>query len=173
MIVVETFLRDLFSQLPNVMIDGKEYPVNYSWGSQDDLNLFMVQKTGNKYPLIWLVQDKSTQKSTELSRYVKLVIAVNSKHKTNMNPIIWDTEFVEVLNPLFENVLKCFKQSGITTIIDRQYDVYREANYSEYSKEKDGYSESKAKTIDHWNVITFEAKILFTEATKCIQKIKF
>ena len=171
MIVVETFLKRLFSQLPDVQTLNGVLPVKYHWGSQDDLNLYMQLEKANKTPLIWLVQDKGRQHSSELTRRVKLIIAINSTHKTDRNPVVWEKEFETVLDPLFANVIQCFKASGMTTIVNQDYDVYREANYS---YEQAGESNTKAKTTYIWNVITFEANILFSgTSAQCIQKIKF
>lgn len=160
----ETFLEELFLQLPPVTIDGKQYPVNFEWGSQDDLNLFMTQKLGNKYPLIWLVQDREHHVKQETDRPIKLILAVNSKHKTNRNPTVWKTEFREVLDPLLENVKIAFKRNGVSRTKDEEFYVYREANYSE---------DEKNKTIDHWNVITLEFNLFFDGVNQCINTINF
>lgn len=168
MIVVETLLRDIFSQLPQIADNsGKLFTVKYHWGGQDDMNLYMKQESGNKTPLIWLVQNKGKQISTEQSRRIKLIIAKDSENKTAMNPAVWEREFETVLDPLLDNVLKCLYGSGRTNIVNNEYDVYREANYSEYERD------SESKTIDHWNVITLESDILFTESSACIQTINF
>lgn len=167
MIVVETILREIFAQIPDVDYAGKMWPVKFHWGNQDDLNLYMETEAGNQTPLIWLVQDKTSIKVSEARRRIKLIIAKSSESKGERNPIVWDTEFVEVLNPIFEKILICFSQVGQLTIIDQTYDVYREANYSEYESDK------KTKTIDHWNVITFEAEVLFNMFSPCIPEIKF
>ena len=179
MIVVETFLRDLFSQIPpisytDVNKGASTIDVKYHWGGQDDLNLYLKQEAGNKTPLIWLVQDRGRQVSTELKRRVKLIIAKDSEHKTSMNPKVWDTEFAEFLNPLLDKVVQCLMKSGMTIILNDTYDVYREANYSEYEREISSKRETQNKVIDHWNVITFEADILFTgDNTQCINTIYF
>lgn len=171
--VVETFLEELFSQIPDIMYGGKSYKVKFGWGNQDDLNLYMKTEAGNKTPLIWLVQDRTRIKSTEASRRVKLVLAKSSEHKKSRNPIVWKSEFTDVLNPLFANVLKCFEKSGITTIVNQEYDVYREANYCEYERTEKGQQKTENMTIDHWNVIIFEGDILFRNIGNCIPQINF
>jgi hypothetical protein len=174
MIVRENLLKELFSQLPNVVIGAKSFPVKFHWGGQDDLNLYMREEKNNKHPLIWLVQDRAEQLSTEQSSNIKLIIAKDSAHKTSRNPIVWETEFDTILNPLFENVLKCLKRSGRTMIVGDRYRVYREANYSEPYRDSTGKVDTtKTKTIDHWNVIEFTADINFTESTLCMQQINF
>jgi len=170
MIVVETTLRSIFSQLPDVTINGTAYPVNFDWGSQKDCNLRLASfgKTSNNYPLIWMVQTKekhNTAKHTA-EKNLKLIIAVNSKHKNSGNPKVWDTEFVDVLNPLAANVIKALEKSGVTTIINSEFDLDKKANYSETD-------ETKTYTIDNWNVVVFEGKVRFDDTGNCINTIRF
>lgn len=173
MIVRETLLRELFSQLPDMVVGSKSYSIKFHWGGQDDMNLYMQTENGNTTPIVWLVQEKAKQKSTEQSSRVKLILGKSSPSKNARNPTVWDSEFSNYLNPLLENVLKCLKQSGRTFIIGNEYDVYREANYSEYARTIDGKTDTSTLTIDHWNVITLEADIMFIESTMCIQQINF
>lgn len=173
MIVKEILLRELFSQLPEMVTPSGSYPVKFHWGSQDDMNLYMETENGNTTPIVWLVQDKARQKSTELESRVKLILGKSSPDQNARNPTVWDSEFELYLNPLLENVIRCLKQSGRTFIIGNEWDVYREANYSEYARTIDGKLDTENLTIDHWNVITFEADINFTESTMCIQQINF
>jgi len=173
MIVPETLLREIFSQIPDVVYTDvnrgeTSIPVKYHWGGQDDLNLYMKQESGNTTPLIWLVQgSKDEMQAGDLTRDIKLILAKSSEHKTSMNPIVWDTEFVNFLNPLLENVIKALERSGVTQPEGRKYSVYREANYSEYERE------GKTKTIDHWNVIILECTLLLNENFQCINTINF
>lgn len=174
MIVVETLLKDIFSQIPTVVdSNGKEFPVKFHWGGQEDLNLYMKQESGNKTPLIWLVEGKDSDKGDKhiLERNVTLIIAKNSAHKTARNPVVWESEFETYLIPLFEKVLKCLTSSGVTRIINGEYDKTLRANYSE---EESG---NETKTIDHWNVIVFDARLVFEEnpngTPKCINQIYF
>ena len=178
MIVVETLLRDIFSQIPDVVYTDvnkgqNTLKVNFGWGSEKDLILFLRSINGNKYPLIWLVQGKQSDSlfTGTTNRRIKLIVAKNSEHKTNINPTIWDTEFVEVLNPVYEKVLKCLQQSGVTAIVDGAFDTDRRANYTEEALE------DKTYTIDIWNVVVFEGNVNFYEKGNgdplCIKKIKF
>jgi len=179
MIVVETLLREIFSQIPDVVYTDvnrgeNSLKVNFGWGSEKDLILYLKSLQGNKYPLIWLVQGNRQSDSLytgKTSKRIKLIIAKNSEHKTNINPTVWDTEFVEMLNPLYDKVLKCLERSGVTKIVDGLYDTDRRANYTEEALEDKTYA------IDIWNVIVFEANVNFYEKANgepmCIHKIKF
>lgn len=168
-VVVETLLREIFSQIPDVVYTDvnrgeTSIPVKYEWGGQDDLNLYMEQETGNKTPLIWLVQgdwDEIEEMQTE--RDIHLIISKNSEHKTNRNPKVWETEFAEFLNPLLENVLRALNTNGVLRIVDNKKSVRREANYSE--------TEGKnSKTIDHWNIIELKCKIIASGVNQCVKQ---
>ena len=163
MIVVEEYLKNIFDQLPLI----KGFKPKFNWGSQDALNLYLSQlKQTNKYPLIWLVEspDNIGMYSKTIEKSVKLIIAKQSVHTTNTNPIIWETEFKEVLNPLLENVIKALERSTITEIKDSKYKIQRITNYSEDNGKN-------AKTIDNWNVIILELDVYFKE--NCLKQIKF
>ena len=180
MIVVEDVCAALFDQLPVSVIDGKNYKVRFGWGSQDTLNLHIKQngQTLNKYPLIWLVESEEKvygASDNELVRDCTFIIAVNSKHATNTNPIIWQTEFNPVLNPLAKNIIKAFDASGITQIMtqgDLRYRLTRYSNYSAFESTNDG-KKTVSKTIDNWNVIILTMTVNFTQQPSCIQQINF
>ena len=165
MIVTETILREIFSQLPNYK---EKYPIRYEWGDQADLLLFLKSISGNKYPLVWLAngdQDVSRY-SHSVERKCRLIIAKDIVNVTNRNPTVWDTEFETALNPLLDNVLKAIERSGVTTIVG-DFTERREANYTE---------EDLTKSIDFWNVIILDITIRFEEKAngqpKCINKIR-
>jgi hypothetical protein len=163
MIVAEEHLKNIFDQLPLI----KGFKPKFNWGSQDTLNLYLSQlKQTNKYPLIWLVEspDNIGMYSKTIEKSVKLIIAKQSVHTTNTNPIIWETEFKEVLNPILENVIKALERSTITEIKDSKYKIQRITNYSEDNGKN-------AKTIDNWNVIILELDVYFKE--NCLKQIKF
>lgn len=170
MIVTETVLKEIFSQLPPY-IDGnnKSFPIKYEWGDQADLILFLNQIKGNKYPLIWLVSgdERPDIVTHSLTRRCRFILAKDSKHVTNRNPTVWDTEFKECLNPLLENVLKALERSGVTTILSIE-NQRREANYTE---------EDLTKATDFWNVIILDINIKVVEKSdgtpQCINTIKF
>lgn len=170
MIVTETILRSIFSQLPDyVDSNDKNFPIRFEWGDQADLILFLKQIAGNKYPLIWLVSGDQTvdRYGHKVTRKCRFIIAKDSKHETNRNPKVWDTEFVNCLNPLLKNVYKALESSGVTTILSIENER-REANYTE---------EDLLKATDFWNVIVLDVTLRFTEKAdgteQCINNIKF
>lgn len=170
MIVTETILRDIFTQLPPYIdSNSKSFPIRFEWGDQPDLLLYLKQIAGNKYPLIWLVNGDQTpdRYAHTLTRKCRLIIAKDSKHVTNRNPKVWDTEFKDCLNPVLENVYKALERSGVTTIVSIENER-REANYTE---------EDRTKATDFWNVIILDITLRFEEKSdgtpQCIKTIKF
>lgn len=170
MIVTETLLKEIFSQLPPYKdSNDKEFPIRFEWGNQNHLILFLTKISGNKYPLIWLVEGSQDVDRTAHSttRNCRLIIAKDCKNKTDRNPTVWNNEFIAALNPLLENVLKALERSGVTSIIGTHTED-RRANYTE---------EDLAKTVDFWNVIVLDINIKFKEKSdgtpQCINTIKF
>jgi hypothetical protein len=174
MIIVEEILKEIFSQIPAIKDSNSvEFLPQFNWGSQNSLNLYLSQlKKTVKYPLIWLTEtvDDSDIYAHKLEKPIKLILAKQSAHTNNTNPIIWETEFKNVLNPLLKNVITSIEKSGVTYIKGGKYKSIRLANYSE----NEGVD---SKTIDNWNVIVFEATIVFKEkadgTAECIKTIKF
>ena len=161
MIVVENILSDIFAQLPTI----QGFQPKFNWGSQNALNLYLAQlKQTNKYPLIWLVESAENVNTKNVEKSVKLIIAKQSVHTTNTNPIIWETEFKDVLNPLLANVVKALSNSTQTEIKGNKYKIQRISNYSEDNGKN-------SKSIDNWNVIILELDVYFKN--NCLKQIKF
>jgi len=170
MIVTETLLKEIFSQLPPFEdSNSKNFPIRFEWGNQNDLILFLKTISGNKYPLIWLVEGSQDvdRFAHQTTRNCRLIIAKDCKNATDRNPTVWNTEFVTVLNPILKNVLRALDRSGVTTIIGTHTED-RRANYTE---------EDLLKCTDFWNVIVLDVNIMFKEkadgTAQCINTIKF
>lgn len=166
MIVIETVLEEIFKQLPAYVKGIKPFPIKYSWGNQADLILHLNTEKGNNYPLVWLVADRQSHSlfNHSAEARLKLILAKDSENQTSRNPVVWNSEFVDCLNPLLANVLKALSGSGVTSIVnDGEYDVFRDANYTE---------EDLAKATDFWNVIVLDITVRFEEKSngepKCI-----
>lgn len=177
MIVAEDMLTEIFNQLPLVVgLSGNSFKANFNWGTEDALNLWLSQKKQTtKYPLIWLLESETkvdSLASNKAERDIRLIIAKESSHKTNTNPIIWQTEFKQILVPLAKNILTALEKSGVTNITNG-YTFEQKANYYEVSRQKEDKNETKNFTIDCWNIILFKAKIVFL-GDRCINpNIKF
>ena len=175
MIVIEELCGEIFQQLPKYTdSNNKEFAIKYEWGSEKDLALFLKQISGNKYPLVWLVQGRQTDNifNNSSERRLRLILAKNSEQKTNRNPTVFKSDFKDCLNPLLQNVITCFEKSGVTSIINNgEMEVDRRANYTEETKE------DKTFAIDYWNAIVLDITVRFEEKAngepKCIRQIKF
>lgn len=170
MIITEDILTEIFGQLPPYKDSkSKDFPIRFEWGDQPDLLLYLRTMAGNKYPLVWLVSgEEIANKSTHsLTRQCRFILAKDSKNVESRNPTVWKKEFDTCLNPLLKNVIKALERSGVTTILN-EYNVRREANYTE---------EDQTKATDFWNVVVLDVNIRFTEKSdgtpQCINTIKF
>ena len=174
MIVVEEILKEIFSQIPPVKDSNSvEFSPKFNWGSTNALNLYLsLQKKSVKYPLIWLTEtaDDSDIYAHKLEKPLKIFLAKQSSYTNSTNPIIWETEFKNVLNPLLKNLILSIEKSGVTTIKDGTFKSRRLANYSESNG-------TESITIDNWNVVVFEATVIFREKADgtalCINTIRF
>jgi len=92
MIIVEDVLKEIFSQIPAIKDSNSvSFLPKFNWGSMNTLNLYLSQlKKGTKYPLIWLTEtvDESDIYAHKLEKPIKLILAKQSIHTTNTNPII-------------------------------------------------------------------------------------
>ena len=164
MIVTESILQEIFAQLPKYIdSNNSEFQPKFEWGDQADLLLFLKTISGNKYPLVWLVNgDQSVDNvSKRVTRKCKFIIAKDSRNVTNRNPTVWINDFTKCLNPLLKNIITALEASGATAI-SGDYVERREANYTE---------ENLMKATDFWNVIVLDVTVIFKD--RCVNKIKF
>ena len=172
----EKVLKEIFVQLPVSVIDGENYPVTFSWGSQKDCNAHLASIVStNKYPLVWYVPNEVVRVVEEQNVRIKLILAKNSQNQNSLNPEVWDREFETVLDPLLENVRKALERSNKTMIVGKTDTVYRSANYSAYTPDelrREG-GQDETKQIDIWNVIVFECDLKILGDVYCIQTINF
>lgn len=168
MIVFETGLASIFNQLPMITdVSGNVFKTRFEWGTQDVLNAFIaIPDTVSKYPLIWLVNGTESHNlsNKRVNRRTKLVIAKESEAPNEFNGFIFKTEYENILNPVLENVIKAIERSGVSKLIDYDYQVQRLPNYSEVAKE--------GKTVAIWNAIVFEANIELRD-DRCLKTINF
>ena len=168
MIVFETALDSIIEKMPLIEdANGNTFKIRFDWGTQDVLNKFIViPENVSKYPLIWLVVGKESHNlaNKRITRVTKLVIAKNSDTPNEFNRFQYKTDFDKMLNPILENLIKALERSGISKIIDYDFDVERMPNFSEVTNE--------TKTVAIWNAIVFEANIEM-HGKRCIRDIKF
>jgi len=162
MIVVEELLKTLFSQIPNVIVDGESFEPVFGWGDLKDLNIFLKQEQ-KKYPLIWLETGFSEDFSTEGVRISpNIVIATYGLDQTYSNEQKLDLSFKKVLFPLLDSVLKTFTRSNVVNFDGESFKIMKYYNYG------DG---SKHETTDIWDAIKLEVDLVLLEG--CIKDINY
>lgn len=165
MIVFEEKLRELVAFLPQTA-DG--FTIRYDWGTIDVLNKFLIlPENKSKYPLIWLVTGSDTDNFTTKSnnRRVKLVLATASNDVDQFNQVQYQTDYLNILLPIYKDLHTLFIKSGITTLIDDEIAKEMKPNFSFKNNEKG--------LIDIWNALFLEFELVI-DGKKCINKnIKF
>lgn len=165
MIVFEEKLRELVALLPQTA-DG--FTVRYDWGTIDVLNKFLIlPENKSKYPLIWLVTGSDTDNFTNKSnnRRVKLVLATASNDVDQFNQVQYQTDYLNILLPIYKDLHTLFIKSGITTLIDDEIAKEMKPNFSFKNNEKG--------LVDIWNALFLEFELVI-DGKKCINKnIKF
>ena len=165
MIVFEEKLRELVELLPQTA-DG--FTIRYDWGTIDVLNKFLIlPENKSKYPLIWLITGSDTDNFTTNSnnRKVKLVLATASNDVDQFNQVQYQTDYLNILLPIYKDLHTLFIKSGITTLIDDEITKEMTPNFS--------FKKNDKGLIDVWNALFLEFELVI-EGKKCInQNIKF
>lgn len=164
----EEKLGEIFAQLPSLTdADGNVFQVRFNWGTVDVLNKFlMLPENQSKYPLVWLTVNEEEEDlvTGTIRRNAKIIIATHSDKVDEFNDFIFQTDYKDILLPVYINVITALQKSGITRILDVK--VKRELSPN-YSIKSDGKG-----LIDVWNVLAFTATIEIDD-NKCIKQIRF
>jgi hypothetical protein len=164
MIVFEEKLRELVALMPRW---NGSHEVRYDWGTIDVLNKFLILKESkSKYPLIWLVtsKDKDDLLRNRVTRSARLVIATRSNNVDAFNAMQYQTDYKEILIPVYNNFVKVLNSSGISKIVESTIDKELKPNYS--------VNDNGKGLITIWNALVLELEIELTDG--CIhQNIKF
>lgn len=156
MIVVESFLNDLFEQLP--LIDG--FKTIYKWGNKEHLlkQLELFSKESKTiYPLIYQTSNSSVQGKDECETKLTLVLACQNTNVDLTNEQRWMLSYKNILYPLVENIESIFRKSGSVTW-KNSYSITEFPNY--------GNGEENF-TIDKWDAILLETTIKITNVQTC------
>jgi len=164
MIVFEEKIRELVALLPQW---NGTHKVRYDWGKIDVLNKFLVLKEStSKYPLIWLVTSKDTDDllRNRVTRNARFVIATRSNDVDAFNATQYQTDYINILIPVYNNFITLLNSSGISKIIDSKIEKELKPNYS--------VNDNGKGLITIWNAIVLDLEIELT--TGCIKEnIKF
>jgi hypothetical protein len=168
MIVFEEKFRELISLLPNLEVENGSFPIRYDWGTLDVLNKFLIlPENVSKYPLIWLITGKDTEDyiSKTVTRKARFVIATRSNDVDQFNETQYQTDFKNILIPVYSNLVTLLERSGITTIINQEIEKELIPNYSLNNNGKG--------LITIWNAIVVDAEIQINGKRCITQNIKF
>jgi hypothetical protein len=165
MIIVEERLKELFKTLPPVVKNKKNYVHDYSFGTQEDLLLFLSKRAEEIYPLIWLETPiTKTGRENNITIKLKLIIAINTSSSiSNLQRL--EESFKPALNPMYKNIIKALKRSGFTRIIDE--DKNKRTDYYNYGLKQVGKKGTENVASDIWDAIKLECELALTN---CEQK---
>jgi hypothetical protein len=167
MIVFEEKLRELISLMPNNVNVNGSFPIRYDWGTIDVLNKFLILKeSASKYPLIWLVTSKDTDDllRNRVTRKARLVIATRSNDVDGFNSKQYQTDYVNILIPVYHNFITLLNSSGISKIVESTIEKELKPNYS--------VNDNGKGLITIWNAIVLDLEIEINDG--CIKEnIKF
>jgi len=164
MIVFEEKIRELVAVMPNW---ENTFPIRYDWGTIDVLNKFLILKESiSKYPLIWLVTSKDTDDllRNRVTRNARFVIATRSNNVDAFNAMQYQTDYKEILIPVYNNFITVLNSSGISKIVGSTIDKELKPNYS--------VNDNGKGLVTIWNALVLDLEIELTSG--CIKEnIKF
>lgn len=164
MIVFEEKLRELVALMPQW---NDTHTVRYDWGTIDVLNKFLILKESvSKYPLIWLVTSKDTDDllRNRVTRNARFVIATRSNDTDGFNAQQYQTDYKEVLIPVYNDFITLLESSGITKIVGSTIDKELKPNFS--------LNDNGKGLITIWNALVLDLEIEIISG--CIKEnIKF
>ena len=164
MIVFEEKIRDLVALIPQW---NGTHTVRYDWGTIDVLNKFLLLKESvSKYPLIWLVTSKDTDDllRNRVTRKARFVIATRSNDVDGFNSQQYQTDYKEVLIPVYNDFITLLNSSGISKIVGSAIDKELKPNFS--------LNDNGKGLITIWNAIVLDLEVEIIDG--CIKKnIKF
>lgn len=160
MISFEESVRQLVKQMPAFVDGNGTFPIRYDWGTIDVLNKFLLLKENvSKYPLIWLVTGPRTQdriRKTVTSK-ARFIIAKRSNKVDEFNEFQYQTDYVKILIPTYENFIKVLSRTHMSNIVGDTYQTEILPNFS--------FTNNKG-LITIWNAISVEIEIII-DGTKC------
>jgi len=164
MIVFEEKLRELVALMPKW---NGTHDVRYDWGTIDVLNKFLVLKESkSKYPLIWLVTSKDTDDllRNRVTRQARFVIATRSNDVDSFNAKQYQTDYKEILIPVYNDFITVLNSSGISKIVGSTIDKELKPNYS--------VNDNGKGLVTIWNALVLDIEVELTNGC-IIENIKF
>jgi len=164
MIVFEEKLRELVALMPQW---NGTHEIRYDWGTIDVLNKFLfIPDSKSKYPLIWLVTSNSERDllRNRVTRNARFVIATRSNDVDSFNAKQYQTDYKEIIIPVYNDFITVLNSSGISKIVGSKINENYTMNYS--------VNDNGKGLITVWNALVLDLEIELTEG--CIKEnIKF
>ena len=156
MIIFEDRAAEIVGILPKISLNSKEYQINFDWGTEDVLAKYLLLNKKLSFPLIWLVEGQDTNNLMEqtVSRKARFVILNESKTPDQFNPYFHQYDYKNVLQPILDNLLIAFEQSGICILTDKDIVTQRIKNYS--------VRDDKKSLVYVCNAIVLDLQLTFT-----------
>lgn len=167
MIVFEDLLAKIVGDLPNVQVGNQSASINFNWGTEEVLFKYLALKKKLSFPLIWLVEGQDTISLTEntAKRTTKIVILHESQAPQEFNTYQHEYDFKLILQPILDNLLKAFTQSGISRYDKTNIKVQRIKNYS---------MQEVNKSLTYvCNAIVLDLDLTLGGFTQCLQNINY
>ena len=164
MIVFEEKMRELVAVMPQW---NGTHEIRYDWGTIDVLNKFLLLKESkSKYPLIWLITSKDTDDllRNRVTRNARFIIATRSNDVDSFNSKQYQTDYKEILIPVYNDFITVLNRSGISKIVGSTIDKELKPNYS--------VNDNGKGLVTIWNALVLDCEIELTSG--CIKEnIKF
>jgi hypothetical protein len=137
-----TILKDVVSQMKQ--LDGKT--VKFYYGTELDINGYLSQSDGNKYPLIYLITPYTLTDGFINDGDLTFVIAIR-----NMEVSMPNTKRAELTFPILYELYKDFKKKlNFNSFVTIEDDKIRRTTYFGYKINKN----EKNETIDIWDALS-------------------
>jgi len=147
-------LKEIFDQLPEMVIGGKNFKPQFHFGTQEQLvaYLSLKRKSGEKYyPLIYLQTPFEESDTMEFT----FILATLNKNVSMTNWERLDITFGTTLEPLLDNLIVAIKQSGIFYMTDEFSKENRGSKYFNYHV-----------TPDIWDAIEYKINVRYRSDCK-------
>ena len=167
MIVFEDQLARLVEALPSITVGSISSSIKFDWGTETVLANYLTLNGKLSFPLIWLVegQDKNDLREPSVQRNARIVILHESQAPTEFNPYQHEYDYKLILQPICDNLLKAFQQSGISRINDNNFNSQRVKNYSMREVDK--------SLVYICTAIALALDLTFSGVSSCVQQIDF
>ena len=168
MIIFEDQLARLVQVLPAVTVGAVTRTINYGWGTEAVLMKYLALKGKLSFPLIWTVEAEDTNNDREpsVTRNATVIILHESQAPDEFNDYQHKFDYSVILQPICDNLLTAFIQSGISRFDDTDYKTKRIKNYSLREDEQ-------SSLIYICNAIVLTANITFSGVSSCLKNINF